>query len=144
DDSNRKAVEEIRDAGERAAHVTRQLLAFSRKAMVKPKNLNLNELVGEVKRLLGRLLGEDVVLTTDLGENLPGIRADRVQIEQVLVNLAVNARDAMPRGGRLTIETRNVTLRAEDRAAHPGLEPGQYVRLVVADTGCGMSEEVKA
>src|SRR5579883_129581 len=143
-DPNRAAVAAIRSAGDRAARLTQQLLAFSRKAIVEPKILDLNEVLGESVRLLRRLIGEDIVLASVFDPNLCPIKIDPGQLEQAIMNLVVNARDAMPTGGRLTIETRNVTLGEDDVANYPDLKPGAYVRLAVTDTGCGMTEEVKA
>jgi PAS domain S-box-containing protein len=143
-DPRRDALSHIRGAGDRAARLTQQLLAYSRKAMVEPKVLDLNELVTESVRLLGRLIGEDIAVTTVPAPALCRIRADRGQIEQVLLNLVVNARDAMPTGGRITIETCNVALARAELPDDPDLAPGPYVRLTVTDTGTGMSDAVKA
>jgi PAS domain S-box-containing protein len=142
-DPQREPVAAIRSAGERAAALTGQLLAFSRKAIVAPKILDLNDVVHSVGRLLRRLIGEDVVLTTSLAPGLDRVKADPGQVEQVIMNLAVNARDAMPTGGRLTIETANVRL-PDDDDGYPGLKAGRYVRLAVSDTGHGMTDEIKA
>jgi PAS domain S-box-containing protein len=144
DDPARPALAAIRDAGERAAALTSQLLAFSRKSIVEPHVLDLNDVVRQSERLLRRLIGEDVVLATALAPELPQVKADPTQVEQIVINLAVNARDAMPRGGRLTIETRDMRLREEDRTAFPDLEAGRYVQLAVSDTGVGMTDEVKS
>jgi PAS domain S-box-containing protein len=133
-DDRRDDLVEIRTAGERAAALTAQLLAFSRKSIVEPKVLDLNAVVASMANLLRRLIGEDVALVTTLAPGLGRVRADPGQLEQVIMNLAVNARDAMPRGGRLTIETAN-----EARA-----EAGRYARLSVTDTGTGMTDEVRA
>jgi PAS domain S-box-containing protein len=141
---HRDALVAIHEAGGRAAALTSQLLAFSRKAIVEPKVLDLNEVIGQSARLLRRLVGEDVLLTTSLASNLHPVKADPTQLEQVVMNLAVNARDAMPRGGRLTVETRNLTLRAGEAEAYPDLPAGRYVQLAVSDTGCGMTDGVKA
>jgi PAS domain S-box-containing protein len=143
-DGTNDAVTAIRDAGERAARLTRQLLAFSRKAIVEPKVLDLNELIGATTRMLSRLVGEDVTLVTELGEGLAAVRADAGQIEQVILNLAVNARDAMPKGGRLTISTDEIDIGAGEDWDGEALGPGRHVRLRVADTGSGMTEEVRA
>jgi signal transduction histidine kinase/ActR/RegA family two-component response regulator len=144
DDSRRREVEEIRKAAERAVALTRQLLAFSRKQAWQPKVLDLNHVVMSVDRMLQRLIGEDVALHAIPEEDLWPIKADAGQIEQVIMNLAVNARDAMPDGGRLTIETANVELDAEYARHHATVATGAYVMLAVSDNGCGMTEEVKA
>jgi PAS domain S-box-containing protein len=134
---------EIRDAADRARTLTQQLLAFSRKQVLQPKVLNLNGVVADVESLLRHLIGEDIALERELEPALAPVRADRGQLEQVLVNLAVNARDAMPTGGRLTIATANVTVSAE-AARGLGLAPGPYVELRVADTGHGMDADTCA
>jgi CheY-like chemotaxis protein len=131
-------------AGERAATLTRQLLAFSRRQVLQPRALNLNESIEEVSSMLGRLIGEHVLLRTVLDPDLGLVRADPGQLTQVLVNLAVNARDAMPRGGTLTLETRNVTLDKTFAEAHEGVRPGPHVMLTVSDTGGGMDAETQA
>jgi PAS domain S-box-containing protein len=137
-------VMQIREASAKAADITRQLLAFSRKQVVDPMNLDLNFIVRDVGTMLPRLLGEDVDLTMSLDPQLGTVRADRTQIEQVVMNLAVNARDAMPKGGHLTIETRNVELDAGyDQGGTVALPPGRYVLLAVSDTGVGMSVEIQ-
>jgi two-component system cell cycle sensor histidine kinase/response regulator CckA len=138
------AAAEIKQAGERAAGLTRQLLAFSRRQMLAPKELHINDLLFELRPLIHRLLGEDIEVVTSLEPNLRAIRADKSQIEQVVMNLVVNARDAMPKGGRLTIESRNVIVDEEGSAGVSDLSPGSYIALAVTDTGCGMSDEVKA
>ena len=127
-----------------AANLTRQLLTFSRKQVIHPKVLNLNEIVLRVQKMLGRLLGEDVELRVSVVTGVGPVRIDEGQAEQILVNLAVNARDAMPDGGRLTLETANVTLDEEFCQNHVGVTPGQYVMLAVSDTGCGMSPEIQS
>ena len=134
-------VEEIRRAAERAAALTRQLLIFSRREVVKPEVLDLNELIAELEKLLRRALGERVELGVNFSDELWAVEADPGQIEQVLVNLAVNARDAMPDGGRLIIEAENAELDAEYAYMHPDTEPGHYVRVKVSDTGVGMAKE---
>jgi PAS domain S-box-containing protein len=136
-------LEEIKKAGDRAANLTRQLLAFSRKQILQPLPLNLNDVVSDINKLLQRLIGEDIQLSVKLGLELRRIKVDPGQIEQVLVNLAVNARDAMPRGGKLTIETANVELGQEYASRRVGLQPGRYVLLAVSDNGVGMDEETE-
>jgi two-component system cell cycle sensor histidine kinase/response regulator CckA len=132
----------IREAAERASQLTSQLLAFARKQVFQLKVLDLGRVVRDMQGMLRRLLGEDVTLATDLPADLGPVRADRTQLEQVLVNLAVNARDAMPDGGALTISTGNARL--DEEAAHRlGLAAGDYVRLSVKDTGVGMDEAVQ-
>jgi two-component system cell cycle sensor histidine kinase/response regulator CckA len=140
----REQVAAIRDAGERAARLTGQLLAFSRRAIVEPKVLDLNEVIDSTARMLRRLIGEDITLVTVLSPRLSRVRIDPVQVEQLILNLAVNARDAMPRGGRMTIETRDVDRRKGDLSGDRDVKPGWYVRLSVADTGGGMTDDVKA
>ncbi len=143
DDPARGMVQEIGKAGERAALLTRQLLLFSRKAVVERRVLDLNALVADTGTMLQRLIGEDMAIVTTLDPALCRVKGDAGQIEQILMNLAVNARDAMPQGGRLSIETHNVEV-GEGDAVHPGVAPGRYVLLAVGDTGCGMSEATKA
>ncbi|MBF8259935.1 MAG: PAS domain S-box-containing protein, partial [Actinobacteria bacterium] len=140
----RRDVEEIRKAGDRAAALTRQLLAFSRRQVLQPKVLDLNTVVTNMGQMLRRLIGEDIELSTDLSPSLSRVKADPGQIEQVIVNLAVNARDAMPDGGRITIATADADLSPAYAAAHPGVRPGPHVLLSVADTGHGMSDETQA
>jgi PAS domain S-box-containing protein len=137
-------VVEIHRAAERATDLTRQLLIFSRREVVKPAPVDLTEVVREVERLLRRTLGEHVELTVNLSRSVPAVLADPGQVEQVLVNLAVNARDAMKDGGRLVIETSEVELDRDFLNDHPELPPGRYVRLTVADNGIGMEPEVAA
>lgn len=137
-------IREIRKAGNRAASLTRQLLAFSRKQVLQPVELDLNTVVGEAERMLGRLIGEDIDLATALDPDLGRIKADPGQIEQVIMNLVVNARDAMPTGGHLTIETRNVALDQSYAQKHAEVQPGEYVMLAVTDSGCGMDEATKS
>ncbi len=143
-DPNRIDLEEIHSAGERAANLTRQLLAFSRRQILEQEQLDLNTVVLGVGRMLGRLIGEDVTLRFPLAPDLNPIRADRGQLEQVIINLALNARDAMPGGGTLTIETANARVRQAGSDASLGLLPGAYVKLVVSDTGTGMDEVTRA
>ncbi|HLK40826.1 MAG TPA: PAS domain S-box protein, partial [Polyangiaceae bacterium] len=135
---------EIRRAGERAASLTRQLLAFSRKQMLSPEIINLNDVVAGAERLLRRLIGEDVELVTFLEPALGMVKADSSQIEQVLMNLAVNARDAMPQGGRLSIETTNVEVDAAFARGREGLVAGAYVMLAVTDSGTGMDAATRS
>ena len=135
-------LQEIQQATERAANLTNQLLAFSRHQVVEPKIIDLNDLVINLGKMLRRLIGEDIELVTLPGANLEPVKADPGQMEQVLVNLAVNARDAMPAAGKLTIETANVTLDAEYVRQNADASPGRHVMLVVSDTGLGISGEV--
>lgn len=136
-------IEEIRKAGQRAATLTRQLLAFTRKSPGERQVLNLNEVLGETLKMLRRVLGKRYELLTELDPELGLVRADPGQIDQVLMNMAVNARDAMPAGGKLTISTRNMRV-AEASLNGQSLPPGNYAILTFADTGTGMSEDVKA
>jgi len=138
----KKYLSDIMKAGQRAAGLTRQLLAFSRRQVLQPRILDLNAVVGEMERMLQRLIGEDIQLATVLDGKLGRARADPGQIEQVLMNLAVNARDAMPRGGRLTLETANVDLGVTYARSRPGVEPGPHVMLAVSDTGRGIPPEI--
>ncbi len=143
-DPRRQDVDEIHQAADRAAALTQQLLAFSRRQVLQPKVIDLNALVSNVEKLLRRLIGEDVLLATALAGDVGRVRADPGQLEQVIVNLAVNARDAMPAGGRLTIETRNVDLDAAYAAEHRAVVAGPYVVIAVSDTGSGMSAETQS
>ena len=143
EDVSHELLTDIRTAGDRAAALTRQLLAFSRRQLLEPKVVNLNETVTDVEKMLRRLIGEDVALASNLEPSLQPVRVDPGQIEQVLVNLAVNARDAMPRGGQLTIETRNVEWTEDYCRVHLGYMPGRYVMISMSDTGVGMTPDVK-
>jgi PAS domain S-box-containing protein len=143
-DSRREDLEEIRKAATGAAGLTRQLLAFSRQQVLEPKVLDLNAVVAGAGKMLQRLIGEDVALVTVLAPDLGSVKADPGQIEQVIMNLAVNARDAMPDGGKLTIETVNVELGDAYTQEHRPVSPGPYVLLSVSDTGTGMDESTKA
>jgi PAS domain S-box-containing protein len=137
DERSRLGLEQVRRAAERAASLTQQLLAFSRKQVLQPRVLDLNETVADVQKMLSRVIGEDIELIARLHPSLMLVKADPSQVEQVLINLAVNARDAMPQGGRLAMETSNLELR-EDAARDVDLSPGRYVMLKVTDTGNGM------
>ncbi len=139
----REDVETILEAGRSAAELTRQLLIFSRKQLLKPVSLDLNELVSGVERMLRRVIGEDVDLATHLAKGVWPMKVDRAQMEQVLLNLAVNARDAMPEGGKLTIETGNVVLDEEYARQNAEVIAGDYVLLAVTDDGVGMTPEVR-
>ncbi len=144
DPPTENALRDIRGAAERATVLTRQLLAFSRRQVVEPVVFDLNELVRDAAALLRRLIGEDVDLILRPSPDPARVRADRGQIEQVITNLAINARDAMPDGGTLTLEIDRTTLDSSSTAGRPGIEPGPYVVLSVTDTGSGMAEEVQA
>jgi PAS domain S-box-containing protein len=145
DDVTQHQIEEIKKAGQRAASLTRQLLAFSRKQVLTPKVLDLNTVVAETGEMLRRVLGEDVELITRLSPTLDHVKADPTQIEQVIMNLAINARDAMPNGGKLVIETTNASLDGSyDQQKHVDVETGNYVLLTVSDTGIGMDNTTKA
>ena len=139
-----ESVTEIGRAAERATSLTRQLLAFSRQQVVEPRVLDLNAAVSVAEKMLRRIIGEDVQLTTSLQTKLSLVRADPGQIDQMLLNMAVNARDAMPEGGTLRFETSNVELNSTYGGAHPKLRSGRYVLLAVSDTGCGMTPAVQA
>jgi CheY-like chemotaxis protein len=140
----RGRLQETKDAAHRAGRLTSQLLAFSRKQILQPTVQHLNDIVAGMARMLPRLIGEDIALAVALDPDLDLVRVDRGQVEQVVMNLVVNARDAMPRGGRLTIETGNVELDGEYARQHPGVVPGRYVMLAVSDTGSGMDEATRA
>jgi PAS domain S-box-containing protein len=144
DDPQRDKIDQIVSAADRAASLTRQLLAFSRKQVVEPRVLDLNDLLKEMEKMLRRLIGEDIELVAAFAPRIGRVKADPGQIEQIVMNLAVNARDAMPVGGRLTIETADAELDDAYARRHPGARPGRYVMLGVTDTGAGMSPEVQA
>jgi CheY-like chemotaxis protein len=137
-------LEEIRKAARRAAALTRQLLAFSRKQVLEPRIIDMNGVVMNLEKMLRSLISENIALRTHLATDLASARADPNQIEQVIMNLAINARDAMPEGGSLTIETSNARLDEAYARQHVSVVPGEYVMLAVSDTGCGMDEHTKA
>jgi len=143
-DSVTRKIEQIDRSADRAAALTRQLLAFSRMQVLQPRSMNLNSVVEEMGRLIPRLIGEDIELVVRCSSNLGTVRADASQMEQVIMNLAVNSRDAMPKGGRFTIETSNVELDNLYQAAHPVVQPGKYVLLAVSDSGTGMDADTQA
>jgi|CXWL01.1.fsa_nt_gi PAS domain S-box-containing protein len=141
DERRRAKLDQIVAAAQRAAGLTRQLLAFSRRQVLQPRVLDLNVLIGGTETMLGRLIGEDIELQTELDPGLGRVMADPGQLEQVLMNLAVNARDAMPAGGRLTVSTGNYLVAQDDSAQGDLVPPGNYVLVTVSDTGCGMDRE---
>ena len=144
DDPRQADIVEIQKAGARAGGLTRQLLAFSRKQIIEPTLLDLNQITADLQAMLGRLIGEDVKVVLALRPELARVKADRGQVEQVVMNLVVNARDAMPKGGTLTIETANVELDEHYAKMHHDVKPGPYVVLTVTDTGTGMTPQVQA
>ncbi|GAB4420520.1 MAG: hypothetical protein Fur0044_17460 [Anaerolineae bacterium] len=143
DDSEREELEQIKKAIKQATLLTRQLLTFSRKQVVQPQVINLNTIVADLETMLRRLIGEHIELVTSLEPQLGQVKADPGQMEQVVMNLAVNARDAMPHGGTLTIATSNVNLDEAEARQHVGANPGAYVRLTISDTGHGMDAETR-
>jgi len=143
-DPLRKEVEQINEAGERAASLTNQLLAFSRRQVMQPKVLNLNSVILNMDRMLRRLIGEDIVIKTSLDPNLGNVKVDPTQIEQIIMNLAVNARDAMPQGGKFTIETANIYIDETHTKQHVSVQTGPYVLLAISDNGSGMDAETQA
>ena len=140
----RENLEDIHSAGERAASLTHQLLAFSRKQVLEPKVIDLNGIILDLEKLLRRVIGENIDFRTVLDEKLGSVNADPGQIEQIVMNLAINSRDAMPNGGKLTIETSNEDLDDEYARSHISVKPGRYIMLAVSDTGTGMDEVTKA
>jgi two-component system, cell cycle sensor histidine kinase and response regulator CckA len=143
DDRVRRNIEEIKKAGDRSAMLTRQLLAFSRRQRLERKHLNLNDLIGDLMKMMQRIIGEDVEIHWRATSNLSSVFADSGQIEQVVMNLAVNARDAMPGGGLLTIETHNIELDESYCHIRPYTQPGKYAQLIVSDTGMGMDAAIR-
>jgi PAS domain S-box-containing protein len=143
-DPMRKEIEEIERAGQRAAGLTNQLLAFSRRQVLQPQVLDLNAVVVDLAKMLERLIGEDIVLATSLAPDIGFVKADRGQIEQIIMNLGVNSRDAMPDGGKLTIETFNADLDESYTAEHINARPGPHVVLALSDNGCGMDKETQS
>ena len=139
----RRDLKIVREAGEKAAVLVRKLLAFSRKQILEMKVVNLNELIEDVLKLLGRIIGEDVYFEINTGKEVGNIKADPSQVEQILMNLVINARDAMPEGGRINIETSNVVLDDDYTKSHEGIVPGPYVMLAITDSGKGMTREVQ-
>ena len=139
-----KSAEQIKKSADQAAVLIRQLLAFSRMQVLQPRVLDLNSIVAETGKMLPRLLREDIEVVLLLGTSLARVKADQNQIEQIILNLAVNARDAMPKGGKLTIETTNFDLDENYGRLHPGVKPGRYVILAVTDTGTGIDAETQA
>jgi two-component system cell cycle sensor histidine kinase/response regulator CckA len=139
-----KDLDEIRSASDRAVALTRQLLAFSRKQTLKVAPTDLNEIIASMRNMLERLISEDISIRSQLARNLPAILADRVQVEQVVMNLVMNARDAMPRGGVIAIDTKRVDADAVQSAAHEPVDPGRYVALTISDTGHGMDAAMQA
>ncbi len=143
EDPLRGSIQEILGAADRAANLTHHLLAFSRRQILEMKVLDLNSILFNLEKMLCRIIGEDIQLVTHLTNDLGSVKTDEGQIERVIMNLAVNARDAMPKGGKLLIETGNVTLDEEYARRHVAVKPGPYVMLSVSDTGCGMTTAVK-
>ncbi|MGA7144004.1 MAG: ATP-binding protein [Desulfobacterales bacterium] len=145
EDHIRECLQEIKDAGMRAAVLTRQLLAFSPKQTLRLKVLDLNEVAADMNKMIKRLIGEDVTVKTLFESDLLQVKADRSELEQIIMNLAVNAKDAMPHGGELTVETKNAYLDESYASEHDvELKPGHYVILTVSDTGLGMDKETKS
>ena len=143
-DPMRNDLQEIQKSADRAAKLIRQMMSFSRRQPVKPQVININNILLDLDKMLRRLIGEQIELVTIAAPDLGSVKVDPGQFEQVIVNLAVNARDAMPKGGKLILETSNVTLEKDDTYEHAGILPGKYVRVTASDTGIGMNEQVKA
>ena len=139
----RESLKEIERAADRAANLTRQLLAFSRRQIFEMKVINLNIIVRDLEKILKRIIGEDLGLRTILADDLGLVKVDPGQIEQVVMNLAVNAKDAMPQGGKLILETANAELDEEYVCSHAGMTPGAYIMFSITDTGTGMTKEVR-
>ena len=144
DDSRQPLILEIKKVGDRAAGLTHQLLAFGRKQMLKPRVLSLNQQVANLEKMLRRLIGEHIQISTELDQCLWSVLADAGQIEQVIMNLAINARDAMPKGGKLRIQTTNVDVQVDDTVLPPEIPAGRFVMLSVTDSDCGMDENTLA
>jgi signal transduction histidine kinase len=144
DEVSRESLKEVRKAADRCAALTRQLLLFGRKHVHNPVVVNLNEVIRDTEEMLRSAAGDEVVLTITLDPELGLVKADPVQLEQVLLNLVLNSRDAMPDGGQLAISTANVNLSDEFAIANPKAEPGSYISFTVRDTGSGMSDEVRS
>ena len=140
-DERRSDAEEILKAAERAAGLTRQLLAFGRRQVITQQAVALDQLVEGMRNMLQRVIGPEMQIATEIWPDLTPVLADSTQVEQILMNLVINARDAMPGGGRITIELRNIELDKIGVAAHPGLQPGDYVEMAISDTGSGMDRE---
>ena len=140
----REYLDGVLAATSRGASLTQQLLAFARKKIVQPEEANLNAILGRMAQMIGRLVGEHIELALELSPQLGSVKVDVGSMEQVIVNLIVNARDAMPNGGKLTLKTQDIVLDAREAGSHPDLAPGTYVALVVTDTGTGMSAEMLA
>jgi len=134
---------QIEISGKKAASLTNQLLAFSRRQFIKLSIVNVNSVIADMQKMLHRVIGEDIEIRTKLEQDIKLIKADPAQIEQIIMNLSVNARDAMPNGGRLTVETKNVALDSEYAKEHSGVKPGSYILISVSDTGIGMGKEIK-
>jgi signal transduction histidine kinase/ActR/RegA family two-component response regulator len=144
DEKQKNSVEQIQKAASRAVGMTRQLLAFSRMQVLQPRVVDLNAIITDMSKMLPRLIGEHIEYSFDAAPQLSPVQADPGQIEQVLMNLAVNARDAMPQGGKLIVKTNNAVLDAEGAAKRPAMTAGEYAQISVSDTGCGMDEQTKA